>query len=431
MGSPARQDSISATIRQVSPPVWALLVGLFINKLGNFLQIFLILYLTERGFSPAGAGLALTAYGGGAIVGVLMGGTLTDRFGYRWTIVGSMAINGVLIASIVHLPSLWLVIVTAGAVGAAAQAYRPASAALLVELTPEHQHVMVFAIYRLAFNLGMTAGPLLGVLLIASYSYELVFYIDAGAALSFAAVAALMLPRHQPTGPGDPTAPASRAGYLRIFADRRYLLFLVALFLNALVYIQYISTLGPHIQASGHPVQLYGVLLSLNAFVVICCEIVLTRFVQRMPARLAVALGIGLVGVGFAMYALGPGVAVLVAATLVWTLGEIVGTPTASAYPGWIASPAMRGRYLAAAAFSQQVGYAAGPALGLAIWTVWGSGLWWLCGLVTVVAVLATLAGVRRSHGGVLPETVPDGAVPDGAVPDGAVPDGARAAARE
>jgi MFS family permease len=97
----------------------------------------------------------------------------------------------------------------------------------------------------------------------------------------------------------------------------------------------------------------------------------------------------------------------------------------------------MRGRYLAAAAFSQQVGYAAGPALGLAIWTVWGSGLWWLCGLVTVVAVLATLAGMHRSRGGVLPDgavpdgAVPDGAVPDGAVPDGAVPDGAPAAARE
>jgi MFS family permease len=398
MTSPKQDDSILATIRQISPPVWALLIGLFINKLGNFLQIFLVLYLTERGFSPGGAGLALTAYGAGAIVGVLLGGSVTDRFGYRSTIVGSMAINGVLIASVVHLPSLWLVIIAAGAVGAAAQAYRPASAALLVELTPEHRHVMVFAVYRLAFNLGMTLGPLLAVLLLTYYSYELLFYIDAGAAIGFAAVAAFMLPRHRATKAGDPTTTSAPAtSYLRIFADRRYLLFLIALFLNALIYIQYIATLGPHVQSLGHPTQIYAVLLSLNAFMVITCEILLTRFVQRMPSRLAVALGIGLVGVGFNMYALGPGLGVLVAATLVWTLGEIVGTPTASAYPGWIAPPAARGRYLAAAAFSQQVGYAAGPALGLAIWSVWGSALWWLCGAVTVVAVLATLAGMQRS----------------------------------
>ena len=38
-----------------------------------------------------------------------------------------------------------MVVALAGAVG---QFYRPASAALLTELTPKHRQVMIFAIYR-------------------------------------------------------------------------------------------------------------------------------------------------------------------------------------------------------------------------------------------------------------------------------------------
>src|SRR5262245_34346180 len=66
------------------------LVGAFINQLGAFVQLFLVLYLTERGFSEEQAGLALGAYAVGAIVGTLFGGSVSDRLGPRWTIVTSM-----------------------------------------------------------------------------------------------------------------------------------------------------------------------------------------------------------------------------------------------------------------------------------------------------------------------------------------------------
>lgn len=54
----------------------------------------------------------------------------------------------------------------------------------------------------------------------------------------------------------------------------------------------------------------------------------------------------------------------------------------------------MRGRYIAAAAFPMQIGYAVGPVLGVTLWTLWQDGVWWGSSIITVVAVLATLAGM-------------------------------------
>jgi MFS family permease len=385
--------SFLRTARDISPPVWALLAGMFVNKLGSFVQVFLVLLLVHRGYSSATAGLALGAYGAGAIAGVVAGGSVTDRVGYRWTIAGSMALAAVLTAALLVVGQPLIVLLVSAAIGATAQAYRPASSAMLSELTPANQQVMVFAIYRLALNLGMTAGPLLGVLLISA-SYDLLLWVDAATSLAFAVVAAALLGRPVPAAvPG--TGVAGRRGYAGLLADRRFLLVLAALFVSQVVYIQYLAVLPLHLQARGVAVQVYGGLVSLNALVVICCEVPITQYVQRLPARVAVMLGMGLIGAGLTLYLLPAGLAGLVVATLVWSLGETIGSPAVSAYPGQVAPPDLRGRYMAAAGASAQLGYAVGPVLGVAAWAGLGAGVWALCGLVTILAVAGIGAGMR------------------------------------
>jgi MFS family permease len=385
--------SVPQTLGRISRPVWLLLVGMLVNRLGSFLQIYLVLYLTHRGFGVYGAGVALGAYGVGSVLGVLLGGTISDRFGYRWTIVVSMSAAGALTALVVRLPDLPLIVSVATVIGVLAQAYRPASSALLMELTPEREHVMVFAVYRLAFNLGTTAGPLLGALLI-TYSYDLMFYVDAVTSVGFA-LFALSLPHSVAArADADGTPPPKRGTYLAVLADRRFVLFMMALLLNAVVYIQQVSVLPLQVASDGHRPGLYAALLSLNAVVVIVLELLLTSFVQRLPAKVATALGIGLVGIGMNLYVAGPAVAMFVVATVVWTVGEMVGTPTVSAYPGRVAPDGLRGRYVAAGAFAMQIGYAVGPVLGVAVWALWPDGVWWGCSAVTAVAVVAALTGM-------------------------------------
>ncbi|MFI0977643.1 MFS transporter [Streptomyces sp. NPDC021093] len=393
--------SVMQALRGIPGPIRLVLVGMLVNRLGNFLQIFLILYLTAKGFSATEAGLALGAYGAGSVAGVLMGGSASDRIGYAWTIAGSMALAGLGTLILPHFDVLPPIIVVSALIGLLAQMYRPASAALLVERTPEDHHVMVFAVYRMAFNLGTTVGPLLGALLI-SHSYNVIFYLEAAAQLVFA-VFALTLVRSgggsaQPSA--DDSTPGQSRSYTAVLRDTRYVLFLLALFLNAVVYIQHTSALPLQVKADGHGVGFYSALLSLNAVMVICLELLFTKYVQQLPGRIAVALGVGLVGVGMNLYVAGPSMAMYVVATIVWTSGEMIGTPTASAWPGRVAPGQLRGRYIAAAAFPMQIGYAIGPVLGVAVWQASSASVWWLSGVLTVGAVAAAWVGMRDPRAG-------------------------------
>ena len=82
----ALDDGVLATLRGASAPVRALLVGVLLNRLGRFLQVYLVLFLTARGFSAPEAGLALGAYG--AITGWVWGNLVQDlQQGERpWTL---------------------------------------------------------------------------------------------------------------------------------------------------------------------------------------------------------------------------------------------------------------------------------------------------------------------------------------------------------
>ena len=189
-----RHAGVLQTIRETPVAARFALLGVFVNQFGAFLQFFLVLYLTQRGFSDALAGVALGAYSAGAIVGVLLGGTMTDRLGPRWTIVVAVGSAALFTLSVTTLDEFAAIVVAVALSGAMSQAARPAVSALLFGLVPQVRHVMVFALYRTASNAGSILGPLVAVWL-STISWDLVFYFDAGCALTYCAIAAFLLPR--------------------------------------------------------------------------------------------------------------------------------------------------------------------------------------------------------------------------------------------
>lgn len=389
------------TWREAPPAAKALLAGIFVNRLGAFLQVFLVLFLTTRGFSTVQAGTALAVFTIGAVLGGIVGGTLTDRIGPRLTILVSMVGGAALVLSILYLSNYPALVVVVGLAGAVGGAYRPAAGTLLSELTPRHRQVMIFAMYRLFYNLGNTAAPLIGAALLAA-SYDLLFWGEAIASLGYGIIAAVALPRRRgrkqaaDDEPADaPSTVEQRAGWLAVLADRRYVLFLFALVVNAAVYVQYLSALPVAMRAEGLATGWYSAMVALNGIIVISCELLVTKVVQRWPMRLVVMAGFALLGAGMAAYALPLGVAAFVIGTLVWSLAEIVAGPTIFAYPA-VASPEhLRGRYLGAANTMFGVGSATGSVAGLAIWNLAGEAVWWICGLACLLGLLAAGAGMR------------------------------------
>ncbi|HEY0637715.1 MAG TPA: MFS transporter, partial [Pseudonocardiaceae bacterium] len=408
---PAQDARILTTWRESPLPVKALLAGIFVNRLGAFIQVFLVLFMTTRGFSTVQAGIALGGYAAGAVFGVLIGGTLTDRLGPRRTILVSMAGTAGFTLAILYLDNFALLLATVVAVGAINAAYRPAAKLLISELTLKSRQVMIFAMLRLASNLGGTAAPLIGTALVA-VSYDLLFWGEAAAALGYAVIAAIALPRRGTGAAGAPDADAAGGtvdagaakdtaeeapdrGYLSVLADRRFTVFLFALLVNAAVYVQYLGTLPVAMTAAGLGPTWFGAMVALNGVIVISCELLITKVVQRMPMRIIVVVGFVLLGGGLACYALPFGAAVFVVGTLVWSLAEIIAGPTMFAYPAMAGPEHLRGRYLGAASAMFSIGGAIGPALGLALWNLVGTDVWLWCAAACAIGVAAGWYGMR------------------------------------
>jgi predicted MFS family arabinose efflux permease len=430
---PGDDAGILVTLREAPRAVKALLLGVIVNKLGMFLQVFLVLFLTERGFSQLQAGFALGMYAVGSILGVLVGGALTDRLGIRRVILISLIGTAGLVVSLLYLNSFPAILVAVVLVGAIGQPYRPASSALLAELTPAHRRVMIFAMYRLALNIGATAAPLIGVALL-SISYDLLFWCQAVAALGYAVIVAVALPRPEQsakpvpaapepasdTAPAGPSGPAAevgsgtgrpRSGYLAVLADRKFVLFLIAFFVNATVYVQYVSVLPLAMESAGLATIWYSLAISLNGFIVITCELLVTKVVQRWPMRFAAAAGFVLLACGRMFYALPGGVGIFLIGTLIWTLAEIVAGPTMSAFPA-ISSPArLRGRYIGSAQAVFGLGSAVGPVVGVFLWNSSGRAVWLYGGAACAVGLAAAWVGMRPSSrtGADRTEAGPDG----------------------
>ncbi len=387
------------TLRELPRPVIVLLTGVAVNRMGSLVQIFLILYLTSIGFSPARAGLALTAYGAGSIAGVFASGLVCDRIGPRQAIVAAMVGSGVLVAMLplvhAYAPLVGLCI---GA-GAAAQLYRPASLAMLASLTPRNRLVITTAAYRLGLNVGVTLAPLIGILL-AARSYTLVFLTDAATSLAFSVVALLALPRQAPESAkrhseaGQADGGQADGGYRALLRDRRFLIVIASMLAIALAEVQYQSVLPLQIKARGLPTVLYAAVLAINGAMVILLELPSTAYIRRLPIRTSISTGTILIGLGMSLFGLPAGTWLFITGAIVWTAGEIISAPSTSAYPALIAPPRLRGRYIGALNTSQTLGYAAGPALGTALFQFIGSGMWLMCLVLGLVAGIGMWIGI-------------------------------------
>lgn len=375
-------------------PLWFLLAGTFLNRFGGFVAYFLVLFLTERGYSPSAAGGAASVYGAGALVSALAGGHLADRLGRRETIVVSMV--GAAAATLVlsRFPSLPIILAASALAGLFAELYRPASAALIADLVPSDRRLTAFASYRLAINAGTAAGPAAAGLL-ATRSLSLVFVADAVSSLAFGLVALVALPSVRRLGTRV-ARPVSLALALR--ADKAFLLFLAASTLAAMIYFQSQSTLPLHVAATGHSSATYGALISLNGFVVLCAELPLTTVTRRLPHAATIAAGYALVGGGLALTGVATSVVALGATVLIWTLGEMICQPLAAAHVADLAPAGLQGRYQGLFAFTGGLGLVLAPAIGPALLTASATTLWLGCLAAGLAAAMLVLRSNRRAR---------------------------------
>lgn len=360
--------------------VWVLFVTNLVNRAGTMALPFLALYLTRRlGWPASRAGLALAAYGVGALVTAPFAGRLADRVGAIRVLRLSLFVSGVLIGAFPFARSFEVVLGLAFFWAIASEAFRPASLALMVDLVPPERRKSAYAANRLAINLGMSIGPAVGGFLVL-VSFPALFAIDAVTTVAAGLILTLVPWRAPgaPTRAHPPAAPANSAAAPGAFADRRLIYFLLALFPVIMVFFQMTAGLPLFlVRDLGFRESTYGMLFTLNTLIIILLEVPLNTAMTRWRHSRGLSLGALLYGVGFGVLAFTRDLPGVIGSTVIWTFGEMVLLPGSSAYMAEIAPEGKRGQYMGLYTMTFSAAYCVGPWLGtLVLDRVSGRALW-------------------------------------------------------
>jgi len=391
--NPRLRDSYRAMPRTA----WILFAGTFVLRLGSFIFPFLALYLTGPavGLSPAEAGLAITGYGIGGVAAQFSGGLLTDRIGRRNAIALSMLTSAALVLLLLQVRSLPSVFAVVVLYSFCAELHRPASNALIADIVPSDHRVAAYAFNRLMFNLAWAIGLAVGGF-VAERSFTALFIVDAATSAIFGVISLVALPHGTRTSKAEERERDVGGAFSAILRDRGFLLVLAGILTSSLIYAQAFSTFPLWVRDLGFQASVYGFLQALNGLLVAGLELPVTAIALRHPRTRMIALGILLTGIGFGSFALFLSIAGMALALVVFTFGEMFGSPSAAAFVADRAPAHLRGRYQSSLGITYGLGFTIGPIAGAALYQVAPKSVWVACVALGLVGTLLAVAGGRR-----------------------------------
>ncbi len=385
--------NIWKSLKGLPRDVWVLALASLVNRAGTMVLPFLVLYLTrELGFSAPGAGVVLGVYGVGSIIVAPIAGRLTDRVGPLPIMRISLLGTGLLLLVYPFVSSYWAILALTLAWALVSEGFRPANLSMVADVVPPEQLKSAYALIRLAINVGMSVGPAAAGF-IASVSFSWIFVVDAVTTLAAAAVLiAMPFTSGKGVGPHPHTESGSGPAFRPIvFDDRRMLLFLSSLFLVALVFFQHEGALPLFLVEDLHlSPAFYGMLFTINTLLIVFIEVPLNAATMHWTHSRGLALGATFFALGSGALAFARGPVAVIAAIVIWTFGEMLLFPQASAYVAEIAPPQRRGQYMGAYSLAFSFAFAVAPWAGTSGFAHFGSRILWL-GVFAVGALSAGL----------------------------------------
>ena len=321
-----------------------LYAGTVVTRLGTYVVPYLTLYLSEdRGLSLSSTGRVIAAGGVGLLLGNIAGGWLSDRVGCKRCLLLALAVNAAgvallgvgLTATPAYAMALALALTGAGM-------YTPAANAWIAEATTGDHRQLAYTVNYICINIGMGLGPLLGGLLAAT-SFRWLF---AGDVLSTILCAIFIASASAGSGPrrAEPSVATQR----QASAPRwRVLTFCAASFFVTapLMGLEYVVPLyvGTVLR---EPLVLVGLVYTVNAGCILALGLPLERMLRRRDPGLMMVFAGLLWAVGLAMLAVGSSARSVLVSTVVWTVGEMIGSVVVPTFVSSRVPAHARGRYL-------------------------------------------------------------------------------------
>ena len=377
---------------------WIVVLVSFIDNIGSHLLFpFFSLYITQKfNIGMTQAGIILGIWSAFGLIGSMVGGALTDRFGRRQIILFGLVFSALSSLSLGLVNSLAILYPLAIVIGFFSNINGPAYDAMLADLLPEKQRPEGYSILRVADNLAWIIGPAVGGL-VAVRSFFMLFVIDSVLSCIIAVIFYRRISETKPSPSVEKsheTIWQTAAGYRLVLRDLAFMAFLVASLLMLMVYTQMYNTLPVYLRnVHGFSTAAYGFMLTSAAILVVLFQFWVTHLIKGRPPFAMMAIGVALYAIGFGMLGFISAYGLFILAALVITFGEMIVVPTSQVLAAGFAPPDMRGRYMAVYGLSAAIPTTIGPGLAGLILDNYNPNLvWYIGGALCLVSALSFIA---------------------------------------
>lgn len=385
------------TFDGLSREIWWLSLITLINRAGAMVIPFLSIYLNKSlNFTVGDVGWIMTAYGLGSFFGAWLGGKLSDIIGYYKVILFSLLLTGVNFMWVMHIETFWAMCGSFFILIAIADMGRPAFFLALSAYSKPENKTRSLTLLRLAINLGFSAGPAVGGFLIASAGYDALFYVDG---ITCILAGLLMTQVLNPKKVKELDKEVLVANPRRPLMDTPYMLFLVALALFGIIFIQYFSTV-PLFYKDVYELSedSIGLILALNGVLIVVFEMPLIAWMDKKNFTNIqnTILGLLMTGVSFLLLLWETWVGVVVIGMVIATFGEMISFPFSNKFALDRAKLGRQGAYMGIYSMSFSIAHIFGHNSGMQIIEAYGFKATWvfLMGLTLIAWFLLFL--VRR-----------------------------------
>ena len=307
---------------------WVIILAVFIDLMGGYMlgPFFGYFVSTQFNVNFTEIGFLFTMFSAGAIFGGIFGGAIADKVGRKPVIVFGLVSSALSSLAMPWLGKIQWFYALAALSGLLGSVGGPARGALLTDILPVEKRTEGFGIFRIAFNVSAFVGPIAGgFIFTAMGTYWPLFVFDAVSSILCAIIVWVKIPETKPDAKPkfeeqaiDTITVESQGnqatekkgfgqtmkGYLQVFADSKYMFYVVVVMLMSFVYMQLNSTLGVFLlNVHGFPANWFGYLISANAAFVIVFQWLISRTTRKFPPFIMVAAGVFLYAIGFGMYA--------------------------------------------------------------------------------------------------------------------------------
>lgn len=277
--------SYTSSFQGLSSESWMLSLVMLLNRIGGMVIPFLTVYLvTELNFETDEAGIVMSCFGIGGLLGSIAGGWLTDKIGSFYIQFFSLLLASpifIILSGLDSVLEMSLVVLLLSFIN---ECFRPANSASIALYAKKGNLTRSFSLNRLAVNLGFSFGPALGGFL-ATISYAWLFYGNSIASIIAAIVFFWYFFKREKRNKRRVREPEELTGFENIsspYRDKWFIIFSIFCFLYACVFFQ-LFTIMPmfYDESLGFSKATIGILLAFNGLFVFITEMPVVQFTDR------------------------------------------------------------------------------------------------------------------------------------------------------